>query len=107
MHTLNAGALLKTAVRAADDVLAADDVGVAHEADGCSAEAELTDVHFQYATRPDAAVLRGMSLHLHCVGHGTPTVLMENGAGADGTSWSVVLNDFGRFTRERVQEAVR
>jgi pimeloyl-ACP methyl ester carboxylesterase len=41
----------------------------------------------------------GMSLHLHCVGHGTPTVLMENGAGADGTSWSTVLNEFGRITR--------
>jgi pimeloyl-ACP methyl ester carboxylesterase len=41
----------------------------------------------------------GMSLHLHCVGHGTPTVIMENGAGADGTSWSLVLEDFGRITR--------
>jgi hypothetical protein len=41
----------------------------------------------------------GMSLHLHCVGHGTPTVVMENGAGADGKSWSTVQNDFGRITR--------
>jgi pimeloyl-ACP methyl ester carboxylesterase len=41
----------------------------------------------------------GMSLHLHCVGHGTPTLVMENGAGADGTSWSTVLNEFGRITR--------
>jgi pimeloyl-ACP methyl ester carboxylesterase len=41
----------------------------------------------------------GMSLHLHCVGHGTPTVLIDNGHGADGTSWRLVLGDFGRITR--------
>ncbi len=41
----------------------------------------------------------GMSLHLHCVGHGSPTVVIENGHGADGTSWSLVQGDFGRITR--------
>jgi len=41
----------------------------------------------------------GMSLHLHCVGHGTPTVVIESGHGADGTSWSLVQSDFGRITR--------
>jgi len=41
----------------------------------------------------------GASLHLHCVGRGTPTVVLENGHGADGTSWKLVLDDLGRITR--------
>jgi len=48
----------------------------------------------------------GMSLHLHCVGHGTPTVVLENGHGADGTSWSRVLGDLGRITRACVYDRV-
>ena len=46
----------------------------------------------------------GMSLHLHCVGHGTPTVVIDNGHGADGVSWGLVLDDFGRITRTCVYD---
>jgi pimeloyl-ACP methyl ester carboxylesterase len=46
----------------------------------------------------------GTSLHLHCVGHGTPTVVIDNGHGADGGSWGLVLGDFGRTTRTCVYD---
>jgi hypothetical protein len=46
----------------------------------------------------------GMSLHIHCVGHGTPTVVMDNGHGADGGSWGLVLGDIGRLTRTCVYD---
>jgi pimeloyl-ACP methyl ester carboxylesterase len=46
----------------------------------------------------------GMSLHLHCVGRGTPTVVIDNGHGADGGSWELVLGDFGRITRACVYD---
>jgi pimeloyl-ACP methyl ester carboxylesterase len=46
----------------------------------------------------------GMSLHLHCVGHGSPTVVIENGQGVDGRFWSYVLADFGRITRTCVYD---
>jgi pimeloyl-ACP methyl ester carboxylesterase len=46
----------------------------------------------------------GMSLHLHCVGHGSPTVVIENGHGVDGRAWSYVLADFGRITRTCVYD---
>jgi pimeloyl-ACP methyl ester carboxylesterase len=47
----------------------------------------------------------GMSLHFHCVGHGSPTVVIESGHGADGgISWSRVLSDFGRITRACVYD---
>jgi len=46
----------------------------------------------------------GMSLHLHCVGRGTPTVIIDNGHGADGGSWELVLADFGRITRACVYD---
>jgi pimeloyl-ACP methyl ester carboxylesterase len=46
----------------------------------------------------------GMSLHLHCVGRGTPTVVIDNGHGADGGSWDQVLGDFGRITRACVYD---
>jgi pimeloyl-ACP methyl ester carboxylesterase len=45
-----------------------------------------------------------MSLHIHCVGHGTPTVVMDNGHGATGGSWSAVLNDIGGVTRACVYD---
>jgi pimeloyl-ACP methyl ester carboxylesterase len=41
----------------------------------------------------------GLSLHLHCVGRGTPTVVIDNGHGADGGSWDHVLGDFARITQ--------
>jgi pimeloyl-ACP methyl ester carboxylesterase len=46
----------------------------------------------------------GMSLHLHCVGHGSPTVVIDNGHGVDGGTWSYVLADFGRITRTCVYD---
>jgi pimeloyl-ACP methyl ester carboxylesterase len=46
----------------------------------------------------------GMSLHVHCVGHGTPTVVVDNGHGVDSGTWSRVLDDFGRITRACVYD---
>ena len=46
----------------------------------------------------------GMSLHLHCVGHGSPTVVIDNGHGVDGGTWSYVLADLGRITRTCVYD---
>ncbi len=45
------------------------------------------------------AIGGGMSLHLHCVGRGTPTVVIDSGHGTDGGSWDRVLGDFARITR--------
>ena len=41
----------------------------------------------------------GRSLHLHCAGHGTPTVLLEAGAATDGGSWRRVQKDIAQRTR--------
>ena len=41
----------------------------------------------------------GRSLHVHCVGHGTPTVLLEAGHGADGGTWQRVQTDIAKQTR--------
>ncbi|MET0594841.1 MAG: alpha/beta fold hydrolase [Polyangiaceae bacterium] len=46
----------------------------------------------------------GMSLHLHCVGQGSPTVVIDNGHGVDSRFWSYVLADFGRITRTCVYD---
>jgi len=46
----------------------------------------------------------GMSLHIHCIGRGTPTVVMDNGLGADGGSWSNVLGEVGAVTRTCVYD---
>jgi pimeloyl-ACP methyl ester carboxylesterase len=45
-----------------------------------------------------------MSLHLRCVGRGTPTLVIDNGHGADSGSWGPVLDDFGRITRACVYD---
>ncbi len=41
----------------------------------------------------------GRSLHLHCVGRGAPTVLLEAGHGADGGTWLLVQTDIAKQTR--------
>ncbi len=41
----------------------------------------------------------GRSLHLHCAGRGTPTVLMEAGHGVDGGTWLRVQTDIAKQTR--------
>jgi pimeloyl-ACP methyl ester carboxylesterase len=41
----------------------------------------------------------GRSLFLHCVGSGSPTVVLEAGFGADSFSWQDVQPDVGRGTR--------
>ena len=41
---------------------------------------------------------RDVSLHIHCVGHGEPRVIFDAGLGSDGTVWSNVLPEVGRFT---------
>jgi pimeloyl-ACP methyl ester carboxylesterase len=46
----------------------------------------------------------GMSLHIHCIGRGTPTVVFDNGHGARGASWGKVLNEIGAVTRTCVYD---
>jgi pimeloyl-ACP methyl ester carboxylesterase len=41
----------------------------------------------------------GRSMHIHCVGRGTPTVVMEAGHGEGGGTWSGVQAEIGKQTR--------
>jgi pimeloyl-ACP methyl ester carboxylesterase len=41
----------------------------------------------------------GLTLHIHCVGEGTPIVVLDTGLGGDGSSWKDVQRDIARFTR--------
>jgi pimeloyl-ACP methyl ester carboxylesterase len=46
----------------------------------------------------------GASLHIHCVGSGTPIVVMEAGLGDYGRVWSKVQGEIGRVTRACVYD---
>lgn len=46
----------------------------------------------------------GMSLHVHCVGEGQPTVVMDAGLGNDGTVWRDVQSAVVRSTRACVYD---
>jgi pimeloyl-ACP methyl ester carboxylesterase len=41
----------------------------------------------------------GLALHIHCVGEGAPTVVMDAGLGNDGSVWKDVQRELGRSTR--------
>jgi pimeloyl-ACP methyl ester carboxylesterase len=41
----------------------------------------------------------GLSLHVHCMGSGEPTVLLEAGQGGSGTVWQLVQPELARLTR--------
>lgn len=41
----------------------------------------------------------GFRLHLNCIGQGTPTVVMDAGAGAPSISWGLVSSELAKFTR--------
>lgn len=41
----------------------------------------------------------GLSLHVHCMGAGAPTVLMESGSGGSGTVWQEVQPELAKLTR--------
>jgi pimeloyl-ACP methyl ester carboxylesterase len=41
----------------------------------------------------------GVALHIHCVGDGAPTVVLDAGLGNDGSVWNDVLPEMGKFTR--------
>jgi pimeloyl-ACP methyl ester carboxylesterase len=41
----------------------------------------------------------GTALHIHCVGRGTPVVVLDAGLGDDGSIWSDVLPEVGPLTR--------
>jgi pimeloyl-ACP methyl ester carboxylesterase len=41
----------------------------------------------------------GRSLHIRCIGEGTPVVVFEAGAGDDSSTWSKVQPEVGRTTR--------
>ncbi|MDI1428805.1 alpha/beta fold hydrolase [Polyangium sorediatum] len=40
-----------------------------------------------------------LSLHIHCIGEGVPTVVLDSGLGLDGSAWADVQPEVGRFTR--------
>src|SRR5262245_65576021 len=42
----------------------------------------------------------GRRLHLYCTGSGSPTVVLENGLGANYTSWQVVRSEERRVGKE-------
>jgi pimeloyl-ACP methyl ester carboxylesterase len=46
----------------------------------------------------------GTSLHVHCVGTGTPIVVLDAGLGNDGSVWTDVLAEIGKFTRACVYD---
>src|SRR5262245_1603600 len=46
----------------------------------------------------------GLSFHMHCVGIGTPSIVMDAGGGDDGTSWSLVQPEISRSTRTCVYD---
>jgi pimeloyl-ACP methyl ester carboxylesterase len=46
----------------------------------------------------------GTSLHIHCVGEGTPIVVLDSGLGNDGGVWGDVLPDISHFTRACVYD---
>src|SRR5262245_34201721 len=46
----------------------------------------------------------GLSLHIHCVGEGTPVVVFDSGLGLSGTAWEDVQPEVGRFTRACVYD---
>jgi pimeloyl-ACP methyl ester carboxylesterase len=46
----------------------------------------------------------GTSLHLHCVGAGTPVVVFEAGLGNDGSVWNDVLLEVAKLTRACVYD---
>ena len=39
----------------------------------------------------------GLQLHMHCMGRGTPAVVLEAGLGSDGSIWNKVEPDIARF----------
>ncbi len=41
----------------------------------------------------------GYRLHLHCLGHGGPAVILESGLGSDSTAWALVQPELAKFTR--------
>src|SRR5258706_10773441 len=41
----------------------------------------------------------GASLHIHCIGEGTPVVVLESGLGHDGGVWADVQPGVASFTR--------
>ena len=46
----------------------------------------------------------GLSLHLHCLGNGAPTVVMEAGLGNDGSVWKPVQLEVAQSTRACVYD---
>ena len=46
----------------------------------------------------------GVSLHIHCVGQGTPVVVFESGLGNDGSVWGQVQPDVGSITQACVYD---
>lgn len=53
----------------------------------------------RYPPPGDMHAVHGATLHLHCVGEGSPTVVLESGAGAGSLVWAWVQPEVARVTR--------
>ncbi|WP_348252626.1 alpha/beta fold hydrolase [Trichocoleus desertorum] len=52
----------------------------------------------QYPPLGQLVDLGGFRLHLHCMGQGTPTVVMDAGAGAPAITWGLVPSEIAQFS---------
>ncbi|MBW4547721.1 MAG: alpha/beta hydrolase [Symplocastrum torsivum CPER-KK1] len=59
---------------------------------------EAVDRH-KYPLLGQLVDLGGFRLHLNCIGQGTPTVVMDAGAGAPSITWGLVPQKIAEFTR--------
>jgi len=52
-----------------------------------------------YAPPGELVDVGGYRLHVHCIGTGSPTVILEAGLGDNWLTWSLVQEEIGSFTR--------
>ena len=53
----------------------------------------------RYPPQGELVDIGGFRLHINCMGQGTPTVVMDAGAGAPSITWGLVPSSIAKFTR--------
>lgn len=53
----------------------------------------------RYPPQGELVDIGGFRLHINCMGQGTPTVVMDAGAGAPSITWGLVPSEIAKFTR--------
>ena len=67
---------------------------------GLSSQAILSNIDQGKYTPPGQLVdVGGFKLHLHCTGHGSPTVILDTGLGVPASSWALVQREVAKTTR--------